>query len=304
MSGASPYAPSSPQEVLKRVRRIEIATRAMVENVFGGAYHSVFKGLGVEFSEVRPYVRGDDVRTIDWNVTARTGSLHVKRYQEERELTVMLAVDASGSNAFGSGRQSKSELAAEVSALLAFSALRNGDRVGLLIFSDEREKYVPPDRGRQHGLRVITEVLTHRPRSRGTNLTCALEFLSRVLRRRAIVFLLSDFFAPDFTPALRIARRKHDCVALVLNDRRELDLPPLGFLGLTDAESGRDVEVDTRRREGREEYAAYARARARARMNFFASQQVDAVELFTDQPYVAPLMGFFRTRLSKIRLRR
>jgi uncharacterized protein (DUF58 family) len=298
-----PYAPPTPQEVIKRVRRIELATRAMVENVFGGAYHSVFKGLGIEFSEVRPYVRGDDVRTIDWNVTARTGSLHVKRYQEERELTVMLVVDASASNAFGSGYQNKAELAAEVSALLAFSALRNGDRVGLLIFSDQREKFVPPNKGRQHGLRVITEVLTHRPRSTGTDLTCALEFLSRALYRRSIVFLLSDFYAPDFTPALKVARRKHDCVALILNDHRELDLPPVGILDLTDPESGEDVEVDARQRAGREEYAAFARSRARARLNYFAAQSVDAVELYTDQPYLAPLMGFFRTRLNKLRRR-
>jgi len=295
------YISPTPQEVLRRVRRIEIATRTMVNNVFGGAYHSVFKGLGVEFSEVRPYQRGDDVRTIDWNVSARTGDLHVKRYNEARELTVMLAVDASASNVFGSGNQSKAELSAELAALLAFSAIENNDRVGLLIFSDEREKFVPPKKGRKHGLRVITEVLTHHPRSRGTNLNCALEFLSRALRRRCIVFLISDFFSPDFTAALKVTRRKHDCVALILNDRREQELPALGWTCLTDAESGLDVEIDSRDTRARAEYTAFAKARAKARLNYFLAQQVDAVDLYTDQPYVPPLMGFFRARQSKLR---
>jgi uncharacterized protein (DUF58 family) len=298
---ATAYRPPSPQEVLKRVRRIEIATRALVNNIFGGAYHSIFKGLGVEFSEVRPYQRGDDVRTIDWNVTARTGALHVKRYQEERELTVMLAVDASASNIFGSGVQSKAELCAELSALLAFSAIKNNDRVGLLIFSDRREKFVPPRKGRQHGLRVITEVLTHRSQSKRTDLNCVLEFLSRGLRRRSIVFLISDFFAPDFTPALQVVRRRHDCVALILNDKREQELPPLGWTCLTDAESGLDVEINTGDARARREYAAFARARAKARLNYFAAHQVDAVDLYTDQPYLGPLMGFFRSRQSKLR---
>jgi uncharacterized protein (DUF58 family) len=291
----------SPQEILKRVRRIEIATRAMVNNVFSGAYHSIFKGLGVEFSEVRNYQWGDDIRTIDWNVTARTGSLHVKRYHEERELTVMLVVDASASTAFGSGDQRKSELAAELAALLTFSAIKNNDRVGLLIFSDQREKFVPPRKGRKHGMRVITEVLTHRHASRRTDITCALEFLSRALRRRCIVFLISDFFAPDFTPALRIARRKHDCVALILNDPREYDLPPLGWTSLVDAETGTEAEVDTREETRRKEYAAFTRARARARLAYFTSQQVDAVDLYTHTSYVAPLMGFFHQRMQRLR---
>ncbi len=290
----------TPQEILKRVRRIEIATRAVVNEVFSGAYHSIFKGLGVEFHEVRPYLRGDDVRTIDWRVSARTGHLHVKRYSEERELTVMLAVDTSASMAFGSGSQSKAELAAELTALLAFSALKNNDRVGLLMFSDHREKFVPPQKGRQHGLRVITEVLANRPRARGTDVNCALEFLSRALRRRAIVFLLSDFFSPDFTTALRVANRKHDCVALILNDPREFELPDLGWVRLTDAETNAEVEVNTRRARKRAEYARFARARAKARMSYFAAQQVDAIDLFTGASYVEPLMGFFRKRMRKI----
>jgi uncharacterized protein (DUF58 family) len=297
----SPAAvPSSPQELLRHVRRIEIATRAMVNNVFSGAYHSIFKGQGVEFNEVRPYQRGDDVRTIDWNVTARTGHLHVKRYREERELTLMLAVDTSASTIFGSGHQNKAELAAELTALLAFSAIKNNDRVGLLLFSDRREKFVPPKKGRKHALRIITEVLAHQTPSRKTDLNCALEFLARALRRRSIVFLISDFFAPDFTPALKIANRKHDCVALILNDAREYKFPALGWINLEDPESGEEIEVNTRESSFREDYARYAAARSRARINYFAQHRVDAVNLFTDSSYVAPLISFFRTRRRKM----
>ncbi len=292
---------SSPSEVLKRVRRIEIATRAMVNNVFAGAYHSVFKGLGVEFSEVRPYLRGDDVRTIDWNVTARTGAMHVKRYHEERERTVMLAVDVSASMRFGSVDRSKAELAAEVAALLAFSAIANNDRVGLMIFSDRCEKYIPPKKGRKHGLRVITEVLTHRAQSRKTDINRALDVLNRTLHRRSILFVLSDFFSGDFTPTLKVAKRKHDFVALVVNDLREGVLPPLGWVSLTDAETGLDVEIDTRSTQGREEYAAFAQARIKARRHYFAMQKVDAVDLSTEQTYIEPLRNFFRERLRKIR---
>jgi len=292
----APVAAASPKDLLKHVRRIEIATRAMVNNVFSGAYHSIFKGQGVEFSEVRPYQRGDDVRTIDWNVTARTGNLHVKRYQEERELTMMLVVDTSASAMFGSGAQSKAELAAELSALMAFSAIKNNDRVGLLLFSDRREKFVPPKKGRRHALRIISEVLSHKSPARKTDLNQALEFLARALRRRSIVFIISDFYAPDFTPALKIANRKHDCVALILNDAREFAFPDIGWVGLTDPESGEEVEVDTGNHAFRENYRRYAIARARARMNYFAQHRVDAVNLFTDASYVTPLIGFFRER--------
>jgi len=294
--------PTSPQELLKRVRRIELATRAVVNEIFSGAYHSVFKGQGVEFHEVRPYQRGDDVRTIDWNVTARTGSLHVKRFNEERELTLVLAVDVSASSAFGSGRLSKAELAAEVSAVLAFSAIKNNDRVGLLLFSDRREKFVPPRKGRQHVLRIITEVLAAKPTARRTDLNCALEFLARGLKRRSIVFLLSDFYAPEFTSSLRVATRKHDCVAMVLNDPREYDLPPLGWLSLVDPETGDAAEVNSRDTRAREEYRRFALARARTRLAYFAQHRVDAVDLFTHLSYLAPLLTFFRVRRRKLAL--
>ncbi|MCK5243141.1 DUF58 domain-containing protein [bacterium] len=291
---------TTPQELLKRVRRIEIATRAMVNHIFSGAYHSVFKGQGIEFNEVRNYQRGDDVRTIDWNVTARTGSLHVKRYSEERELTMVLAVDVSASTAFGSGYQSKAELAAEISALLAFSAIKNNDRVGLLLFSDQRERFVPPRKGRKHVMRIITEVLAHRTTQRKTNLNCALEFLARGLRRRSIVFLISDFYATDFTTTLKVAQRKHDCVAIVMNDKREYELPPLGWIGLTDPETGAEAEVDLRKEKHRREYERYAKARARTRLNYFAQYNVDAIDLFTDKSYILPLIQFFRTRRQKL----
>jgi uncharacterized protein (DUF58 family) len=292
--------PTSPRELLKRVRRIELATRAVVNQIFSGAYHSVFKGQGVEFHEVRPYQRGDDVRTIDWNVTARTGNLHVKRFSEERELTMVLAVDVSASSAFGSGRLSKAELAAEVSAVLAFSAIKNSDRVGLLLFSDRREKFVPPRKGRKHVMRIITEVLAAKPTARRTDLNCALEFLARGLKRRSIVFLLSDFYSPEFTTSLRVATRKHDCVAMVLNDPLEYELPPLGWISLVDPETGDAAEVNSRDEHARKEYHRFALARARARLAYFAQHRVDAVDLFTHRSYLAPLITFFRVRRRKL----
>ena len=292
---------TSPQELLKHAKRIEIATRAIVNNVFSGAYHSIFKGQGMEFTDLRPYLRGDDIRTIDWNITARTGSLHVRRYREERERTMMLVVDRSASMAFGSRTQSKAELAAELSALLAFSAITNNDRVGLLLFSNRREKVVPPRKGRKHALRIITEVLAQGPAVQGTDLNCALEFLARAIRRHSIVFLISDFFSPDFTAALNVAKRKHDCVALVLNDEREYQLPSLGWISVTDSETGQDIEVNTRNKRVREKYTALIQARARARLNYFASQKVDAVDLFTGKSYIWPLINFFQSRRRKQR---
>ncbi len=290
----------SPAELLKKVKKLEIATRASVNQVFSGAYHSIFKGQGVEFAEVRPYLRGDDVRTIDWNVTARTGHLYVKRYREERELTMILVVDVSASVGFGSQVQRKADLAAEAAALLAFSAVKNNDRVGLLLFSDQVERFVPPKKGRPHVMRLITEILNYRPRARGTDLNSALAFLAKALKRKSIVFLLSDFYAHDFTTALNIAQRKHDCVALILNDKRDYQLPAVGWLGLSDPESGESIEIDTTNPRLAREYTRFARARAKARMTYFASHQVDAVELYTHQSSVKPLMTFFKKRQKKI----
>lgn len=290
----------SPITLLKKVKKLEITTRGDVNHIFSGAYHSIFKGQGVEFAEVRPYLQGDDVRTIDWNVTARTGSLHVKRYREERELCMILAIDVSGSSQFGSNAQKKSALAAELAALLAFSAIKNNDRVGLLLFSDHIEQFVPPKKGRQHVLRLITEILNHQPEAVKTDLNLPLEFVTKALKRKSIVFFLSDFYADDFTSALRIARKKHDCVALILNDQREYDLPDVGWLNLMDPETGETVEINTSDQAKREKYGIYTRARAKRRLNYFATNQIDAVDLFTDRSCVKPLLTFFKKRQRQI----
>ena len=237
------------REQLKAVRKIQIRTSHLVSDLFAGEYHSVFKGRGMEFAEVRQYQPGDEVRTIDWNVTARTGEPYVKRFTEERELTVMLLVDASGSTRFGSVRQFKQELAAEIAALLAFSAITNNDKVGLVIFTDRIELAVPPRKGTRHVLRVIREILNHVPRGRGTDIPLALDHLEKVVRRRSVAFVLSDFLAPDLPRPLRVANRRHDLVAVVLEDPRELTLPDVGMLALEDAETIRFLAVLACRRQ-------------------------------------------------------
>ena len=290
-----------PREILRKVRRIEIRTRRIVDETLAGGYHSVFKGRGMEFSEVREYQVGDDVRTIDWNVTSRMGHPYVKKYVEERELTVLLAVDVSGSSRFGSTRQSRSEVVAEICALLAFAAARNNDRVGLLLFSDRIEKYVPPLKGRRHVLRVLRDVLYHQPAGRGTNLALALETVRRLQRRRAVVFVLSDFLADAFERPLRLASRFHDLVALVVRDPREASLPAVGLIGLEDAETGECVVVDTGGAGLRERFRQAAEARAARLQGLFQRLAVDAVELWTDRAYDAPLVRFFarRARLAR-----
>jgi uncharacterized protein (DUF58 family) len=301
LTPAAVYAPPTPQELLKRVRLLDLATRTTVNQVLAGAYHSIFKGMGVEFAEVRPYMRGDDIRTIDWKVTARTGGLHVKRYHEERELSVILAVDVSSSMRFGSGTQSKAELAAEAAALLAFSAIKNNDRVGLLMFSDRCETYVPPRKGKQHGLRLITRLLGHPGQRVQTKVSAALEFLSRAVRRRSIVFLISDFLGPEFTQPLKIARRKHDCVAVIVSDAREHELPAQGWTVLADAELDQDLEIQTNNKSGQEHFRHLAETRSRKRRERFASQKVDAIELTTDIPIAQPLLAFFKQRARRIK---
>ncbi|NUO81345.1 DUF58 domain-containing protein, partial [candidate division KSB1 bacterium] len=227
-----------PKEILKKVRRLEIQTRALVNDVFSGEYHSVFKGRGMAFAEVREYVLGDDVRNIDWNVTARTGHPFVKVFDEERELTVMLLVDVSSSGEFGTHEQMKGDIAAEICALLAFSAIKNNDKVGLIIFTDRIEKFVPPKKGRTHVLRVLREVLYHKPEGHGTNITTALEYLNRVIRRKAVVFLVSDFLSEGYEKALRVAGKRHDLVAIPITDPRETEIPNVGLVELEDAETG------------------------------------------------------------------
>lgn len=284
------------REQLKTVRKIQIRTSHLVSELFAGQYQSVFKGRGMEFAEVRPYLPGDEVRTIDWNVTARSGFPHVKRYVEERELTVMLLVDASASTRFGSVRQFKQELAAELAAVLAYSAITNNDKVGLVIFSDQIELALPPRKGNRHVLRVIREILNHTPRGAGTDIPQALDHLNHVTRRRCVTFLISDFLAPDLRRPLRVANRRHDLIAVVLEDPRENELPDLGLVALEDPESGASTIVDTGDARLRAEYKRRREAARIERDRFLRSLDVDAIGVRTDQPYANALMRFFRSR--------
>jgi uncharacterized protein (DUF58 family) len=290
-----------PAEILKKVRRIEIRTNRLVNESLAGEYHSVFKGRGMEFSEVREYQYGDDVRNIDWNVTSRMGHPYVKKHVEERELTVILLVDFSASGEFGTRRQFKREIEAELCALLAFSAIKNNDRVGLLAFTDRIEKFLPPKKGKDHVLRVIREVLYFRPRGRMTDLGQALQHMYRAITKRSVVFIVSDFLAEGFEQPLRVAARKHDLIAITVTDPREEDLPPIGLLHLEDAETGDRVFVDTSDRRTRERFRAWAAARRAAREALFRSVGIDALELFTDRAYDVPLVRFFHRRARRMR---
>ena len=285
-----------PRETLKKIRRIEIRTRRSVNDVFAGRYHSVFKGQGMEFQEVREYVPGDDIRSIDWNVTARTGSPHVKKFTEERELTVMLLVDVSASNRFGSTTQLKRDLAAEVAAVLAFSAIANHDRVGLILFSDRVEKHVPPAKGATHVLRVVSEILNAKPSSPRTDLEPALRYLNQVVRRRSVAFLISDFIAPSCEHLLRVTARRHDLVSLVIGDKRESALPAVGFVDFEDAETGRRILVDTSHAPTRLALLAKQTERRQTLLRQLARARSDAIELHAGERYDRELVRFFRTR--------
>jgi uncharacterized protein (DUF58 family) len=288
--------PASTAEVLARIRRIEIRARRLVDDLFIGQYHSVFRGRGMEFEEVREYQPGDDVRSIDWNVTARMGEPFIKKFREERELVVLLLVDVSASQDFGTGLQRKHELAAEIAALLAYSAIKNKDKVGLIAFSDRVERYLPPRKGAQHVLRLIREVLYLQPAGTGTDLGAALEDLDRLARRKSVVFILSDFLTTGYERALRRVARRHDVIAVTLRDPREMELPDAGMVYLRDSESGAAVLVDAGNRSVRRKYRADALAREDARRRLFGDCGVDEIYLRTDQPYVEPLLRFFRQR--------
>jgi uncharacterized protein (DUF58 family) len=304
--GGGPGA-SRAAQLVRRVRRIEIATRRAVEDTLSGQYHSVFKGRGMAFAEVRPYAPGDEVRAIDWNVSARTGQLHVKRFVEERELTVVLLCDVSASADFGSGTRTKAEVQAEIAALLAFSAVANGDRVGLLLFTDRVERFVPPRKGRRHALRLVSEILQLRPEGRGTALVAPLEFLRRALRRRTVAFLLSDFLegagdAPaPFERALRIAARKHDVVPVRLHDRLEAELPAAGLAWLEDPETGAVLRADLSDPGVRARFAAAVGAEDERLRRLFARLDLDAVSVRADEAdHVRPLLAFFRARARRL----
>lgn len=281
---------------MQQIRRIQIRTSHVVNDILAGQYESVFKGQGMEFREVREYVPGDDIRMIDWNVTARSGTPHVKLLAEERELTVMLVVDASGSGRFGSVSRFKNELAAELCAVLAISAIKNNDKVGLIIFTDEVELYVPPSKGRQHVLRVIREVLYFQPRRTGTDIPAALRFMNSVTRRRAVTFLVSDFMADDYEIPLRMAARRHDLIGVVVSDPREETLPNVGLVCVRDAETGQEALIDTADDAVRAAYAKEAAERARKRDQILQRTRVDAIHVRTDRPYVDEIYRFFRMR--------
>jgi uncharacterized protein (DUF58 family) len=289
----------TPREVLRKVRRLEIRTRRLVDESLAGSYHSVFRGRGVEFAEVREYEPGDDVRTIDWNVSAKMGHPFVKKFTEERELTVMLVVDASASGRFGTAAATKLETAAEVSALLAFSAIRNNDRVGLLLFTDRIERFVPPRKGRDHGLRVLRELLAFETAGRGTDLRSALEVLRRVVTKRAVVFLVSDFQDDGYESTLRATNLKHDMVAISISDPREETLPRAGLIAAADAETGRPILIDSGSTAVRRIFAErYRRDRERMR-GTLKRAGTDLLELSTGTDYDRQLVGFFRERARR-----
>jgi len=289
-----------PKEVLKKIRHIQITTLRMVNNIFAGEYQSVFKGRGMEFDEVREYQPGDDVKSIDWNVTARMGHPYIKKFVEERELTVMLILDASMSCQFGSVKQLKSQLAAELCSVLASSAIQNNDRIGLIIFTDKVEKFIPPRKGSRHVLRIIREALYYHPEGKGTDIVLALEYLNRVTKRKTISFIISDFFAHGFKNFLSIANKRHDIIAVTITDPREIELPNVGILRLNDGESGEDFVVDTSEAGFRKRYREDSLRRIKERERLLRSVNVDNMDMRTDVPYTKELIKFFRMRERKL----
>ena len=290
-----------PKDLARKIRYIQITTTKAVNDVLAGEYHSVFKGRGMEFDEVREYQPGDEVRSIDWNVTARMGHPYVKRYREERELTVMFLVDLSASGAFGTAGKLKNEVAAEVCALLAFSAIKNNDKVGLIVFTDEVELFIPPAKGTSHVLRLIRDLLEFSPRQTQTDICGALDYFGRVVPRRCVAFLVSDFLGQEFESPLRVVGRRHDLVAVSVTDPRELCLPAVGLVELEDAETGELVLLDTGSRAVRNRYAGLGEARRQALREDFRGMGVDQIEVMTDRDYVRSLMAFFRGRERRLR---
>jgi uncharacterized protein (DUF58 family) len=289
-----------PRDWLKNIREIEFRTLRLVEDLMAGQYHSVFKGRGMDFDEVREYQPGDEVRRIDWNVTARTGVAHIKKYVEERELTIMLLVDASASGSTGSVERSKRELAAELTAVLGFSAVRNNDRVGLLLFTDGAEKFVRPAKGRMHVLKLISHVLSYQPGSRGTDITSALQHINMAVTRRSVIFVISDFLDEGFERALQVTSKKHDVIAIPVIDATEGALPNVGWIVFEDAETGVQVELDTGNPQTRSEFAAAASQRLEDLRRLFRRTGLDSIEVQTDRPYLQAFMEFFENRYRRL----
>jgi len=284
------------EEVLKRVRRIEISTRKIVETMLAGQYHTRFKGQGMQFSDFREYYPGDDIRHIDWKVTARTQSAHVKKFEEERDLTVYLLVDVSSSRDFGSGDKTKGDALAEVCAMLAFAAVRNNDRVGLILFSDRIEKHVPPKKGRGHALRIVTDILYHKPEGKGTDLKLALEYYAEVVKHTAVVFVASDFFSTGYDKVLKRVGRKHDLIALRMLDKRDFEVPVLGTLELQDAETGEVFWVDSGSYAFREQFKKQTEGFEKQLNTVFTQSEIDKLDLWTHEDYFKAVVAFFQSR--------
>ena len=293
----------TPAEILKKIRALEIKTRGLVETAFAGDYHSVFKGRGMNFEDVREYQPGDEIRAIDWNVTARMGNAFVKKFTEERELSVMLIVDVSASGNFGSSSQSKRELAAELACLIAFSAIRNNDKVGLLLFTDQVELFIPPKKGRSHTLRLIREILFFQPASRGTDPGLALDYLNKIVTRRSVVFFISDFQAPDFSRALAVTGRRHDFIAVQIHDEREMVFPNIGIITLEDAETGEQIEINTSDRTTRTRFADLAQKQSADLLRTLRKNNIDTIALRTGDDYLPALRSFFKQRERRLAIR-
>lgn len=285
-------------ELLKKVRRIEIKTKGLSKHIFSGEYHSAFKGRGMSFSEVRSYQYGDDVRNIDWNVTARTGDPYIKVFEEERELTVMLVVDVSPSSFFGTNEQMKNEIITEISAVLAFSAINNNDKVGIIFFTDKVEKFIPPKKGKQHILRIIRELIDFEPEGKGTNLSVALEYLNNIIKKRCTAFILSDFFTKNYETSLRIAARRHDIIGVHLYDSREMEIPNVGLLNVLDAETGKRIWLDTSVKKIRDRYRNWFQDNLTYLKSTFTKTGADVVSIQTNESYVNALLKFFKKRGS------
>lgn len=288
-----------PAEILKKVRLIEIKTRHIVNNIFGGEYHSAFKGMGMEFAEVREYYPGDDIRAIDWNVTARTGKPFIKKYDEERELTVMLIVDVSASGFFGTGESLKSDIMIELASILSFSAIKNNDKVGLLLFSDKIEEFIPPKKGKSHVLRVIREMIYHKAKDRKTDISIALEHIQKVLKRKSIIFLLSDFWDNSYQQTMKLINKKHDLINIQILDKAEIAIPKLGMVKFHDAETQKSAWIDTNNKQVQNISTKYIQNKNKVIKEFCKKNKIDFISIDTAEGYLNPLEQFFSTRMHR-----
>ena len=288
-----------PAEILKKVRLIEIKTRHIVNNIFGGEYHSAFKGMGMEFAEVREYYPGDDIRAIDWNVTARTGKPFIKKYDEERELTVMLLVDVSASGFFGTGESLKSDIMIELASILSFSAIKNNDKVGLLLFSDKIEEFIPPKKGKSHVLRVIREMIYHKAKDRKTDISIALEHIQKVLKRKSIIFLLSDFWDDSYQQTMKLINKKHDLINIQILDKAEIAIPKLGMVKFHDAETQKSAWIDTNNKQVQNITTKYIQNKNKIIKEFCKKNKIDFISIDTAEGYLNPLEQFFSTRMHR-----